>query len=204
MDWADEIAYSVHDFEDGMKSGMINSTRLKTLNGQIEGKQLDWMLKEVLDIESQPTERSRKAARKRLTSRLIHEFVTATTRQEVTGLPTETSIRYCYRLEIEQSCRERATALKALMLKLMVQDERVATLENKAERIVEGLFSIFSRLDDRTAYLFPTDFRDLWRAGDNEGKLRVACDYIAGMTDDYAEKVYARLFLPQAGSIYNV
>ena len=100
--------------------------------------------------------------------------------------------------------RARCGVLKKVMFRLIVDDARVATLENKAERIVEGLFSVFSRLEERTGLLFPEDFRDLWDAADDTGKIRTACDYIAGMTDDYAERVYARLFIPQAGSIYSL
>ncbi len=90
------------------------------------------------------------------------------------------------------------------MFRLIVDDPRVATLENKAERIIENLFKVFSNLEPRTGLLFPEDFRDMWEQADSEGKIRIACDYIAGMTDDYAERVYARLFIPQAGSIYSL
>jgi dGTPase len=90
------------------------------------------------------------------------------------------------------------------MFRLIVEDARVATLENKAERIVQSLFQVFSNLEDRTAFLFPEDFREQWERSDEAGKIRIACDYIAGMTDDYAERIYARLFLPQAGSIHSL
>jgi len=206
MDWADEIAYSVHDFEDGIKSGMITSARLKAATAFIDDNLLKWALEQMHLIENQPSERSRKAARKQHTSHLIHEFITSSERLEINGadLPAGISNRYRYKLMIDPIQKARSKTLMEVMLHLMVQDERIATLENKAARIIEGLFSIFSNPEERTAYLFPNDFRDLWNEADNEGKLRIACDYIAGMTDEYAEKVYARLFLPNTGSIYNI
>ncbi len=211
MDWADEIAYSVHDLEDGMKAGMISSSRLKSSqrladsSGQAE---MGWVLEQVQFVENQTGERARKAARKQLTSRLIHEFLTAAEREKVAGQPQlqdgSLSERYCYRLVIDPMAQQRCTALKDVMFRLIVEDARVATLENKAERIIAALFEVFSDLRPGTAFLFPDDFRDLWQVASNDGKRRIACDYIAGMTDDYAERIYARLFLPQAGTIYSL
>ncbi len=206
MDWADEIAYSVHDLEDGMKAGLITTHRLMNtphIRDTIDDAHLQWILEQVGFVEGQNGERIRKAARKELTSRLIHEFVRATQRHE-RDVPPGTSERYRYRLIIDEVQRKRCRVLKDVMFRLIVEDARVATLESKAERIVRGLFEVFSNLDKKTAFLFPDDFREQWERSDDMGKIRTACDYIAGMTDDYAERFYARLFLPQAGSIYSL
>ena len=41
-------------------------------------------------------------------------------------------------------------------------------------------------------------------AGDgNDSVERRVCDYIAGMTDSYAEKIYGRLFVPGQGSSHD-
>jgi dGTPase len=207
MDWADEIAYSCHDLEDGMKAGMISRARLKAnhrLRESLGEEETEWVLEKLAFVEEQLTERSRKGARKVLTSQLIHEFVGAAERElRPTALPTSTD-RYRYKLEVDPVQHKHAVALKNIMFGLIVEDVRIATLENKATRIIRGLFEIFSDLHERTAFLFPEDFRDIWLEANDLGKIRTACDYIAGMTDDYAERVYARLYLPQAGSIYSL
>jgi dGTPase len=207
MDWADQIAYSVHDLEDGMKAGMITSRRLLTaphVRDTIDDEHLKWMLEQVRFVEEQSGERSRKAARKELTSRLIHDFVQASDREKLPGSSAK-SERYCYRVVVDPKEYARCMVLKDVMFRLIVEDARVATLENKAQRIVQQLFEIFSNLEDKnTAFLFPDDFREQWERSDSAGKIRTACDYIAGMTDDYAERIYARLFLPQAGSIHSL
>jgi dGTPase len=210
MDWADEIAYSVHDLEDGMKAGMISSSRIKhdqRMQTQLGEEQWGWILEQVQFVENQPGERASKAARKTLTSRLIHAFVTAAERETIPTTedgPEITSNRYRYQMVIDPLQKARCTALKEIMFRLIVEDARVATLENKAERIIRGLFEVFSSLRPETAFLFPDDFREIWEAADDRDKIRIACDYISGMTDAYAEQVYARLYLPQAGSIYSL
>jgi dGTPase len=190
-----------------MKAGMISRASLnanRRVRESLGEEQTRWVLERLALVEDQAGERARKAARKLLTSQLIHEFVTAAERDlRQTALPASTD-RYRYTLRVDPLQRERALALKNIMFRLMVEDARVATLENKAERIIKGLFDVFSGLQPRTAFLFPEDFRDIWEAANDLGKLRIACDYIAGMTDDYAERVYARLYLPQAGSIYSL
>jgi dGTPase len=199
MDWADEIAYSVHDLEDGMKVGMITTNRLLYTPGIRESlgeEHLEWVLEHVGFVEKQTAARDRKAARKVLTSLLISEFINASSREEVEVSP-ETSVRYRYRLKIDKKQSQRCSVLKKVMFRLIVEDARVAIHENKAERIIEGLFKVFSALEPKTAFLFPDDFRDEWlQAQTEDERVRIACDYIAGMTDAYAEAIYARLYLP--------
>lgn len=38
---------------------------------------------------------------------------------------------------------------------------------------------------------------------DKERKMRVICDFISGMTDDYAIRFYDKLFSPNKGSIFD-
>jgi dGTPase len=199
MDWADEVAYSVHDLEDGMKVGMITSNRLIHTPGVKESlgaENFEWVLDCVRLVEQKTVARERKAARKILTSRLIRDFINASRREEV-PMTDETSLRYRYRLVIDKPLRLRCAVLKKVMFRLIVEDARVAIHENKAERIIEGLFAVFSSQNPNTAFLFPDDFRDLWLAAQNEReRIRIACDYIAGMTDAYAQTTYAKLYLP--------
>jgi dGTPase len=42
---------------------------------------------------------------------------------------------------------------------------------------------------------------EIEQAGDPAVKARLICDFLAGMTDGYASRMYKRLFLPDFGSI---
>ncbi|MDT8325692.1 MAG: dGTPase, partial [Bacteroidota bacterium] len=43
----------------------------------------------------------------------------------------------------------------------------------------------------------------LREADDERQRLRVLADYIAGMTDTFAERTYNRLFQPGSGSVFD-
>ena len=59
----------------------------------------------------------------------------------------------------------------------------------KAKRFVRDLFGAYLT-DDRQ---LPDEHR---RAAEAEGLHRVICDYIAGMTDRFAQDEYKKLFYP--------
>lgn len=39
--------------------------------------------------------------------------------------------------------------------------------------------------------------------GSETDSKRVVCDYIAGMTDEYATRMYERLFVPREGTVFD-
>ncbi len=61
--------------------------------------------------------------------------------------------------------------------------------EVKAQELLRRLFEYFMEHTDR----LPTDFR---RIAEREGRERAVCDYIAGMTDNFAMDLYADIFIP--------
>ncbi|MFL5008162.1 MAG: hypothetical protein ACJ8DK_22795 [Microvirga sp.] len=68
-------------------------------------------------------------------------------------------------------------------------------MEWRCQRTVRELFVAFS---GAPANLIP---QASWEDGDETAtQERRVCDYVAGMTDAYAEKVYSRLFEPGSGT----
>jgi dGTPase len=62
-------------------------------------------------------------------------------------------------------------------------------MATKGRRVLQALFAEFCRAPD----LLPERYR---RRVGPEAVERVACDYLAGMTDRYAQDEYLRLFQP--------
>jgi dGTPase len=72
-------------------------------------------------------------------------------------------------------------------------------LEYRGQQIVINIFEAFD--SDPTRFLkdsFKGLYEDSERKCSGSGK-RVICDYIAGMTDEYATRMYERLFIPRMG-----
>ena len=69
--------------------------------------------------------------------------------------------------------------------------------ESKAEKLVEDLFEYYNSNIDR----LPEDFLYLINEKGMD-RERVVCDYIAGMTDNYAVETYKSLTIPVSWSVY--
>ena len=82
--------------------------------------------------------------------------------------------------------------LKSFVYRHVILHPSLQQLEFRGQTIVQALFDAFSQEPER---LLPFNTQQRWRdlsalqLGD-----RAICDYIAGMTDEYAERMYQRLF----------
>ena len=63
--------------------------------------------------------------------------------------------------------------------------------EKKVRAMIAQMFRHFERAPDE----MPNEYREI---AYNEGIVTAVCDYIAGMTDRYAVKMYSELFIPSA------
>ncbi|MNG25993.1 deoxyguanosinetriphosphate triphosphohydrolase-like protein [compost metagenome] len=96
--------------------------------------------------------------------------------------------------------------LKKLAWVTLIKDFRVLRLQKRSEIIVERLWDSFIH-KDKGQWIIPTDWIDSYErrgTSSNWSWPRFVADYISGMTDAYAEKVYAELFASKSGSIYEM
>jgi len=82
-------------------------------------------------------------------------------------------------------------------------------LEHKGNHLLHGLWNVLMKryvtsdnIDGQTFQLLPEDAAsEIEQADSEEKKARLVCDFLAGMTDGYAARMYKRLFTPDFGSI---
>lgn len=67
--------------------------------------------------------------------------------------------------------------------------------EEKAGHVVEEMFSYFVKYPDK----LPDEYLAFLDTYDTE---RVVCDYIAGMSDEYAISTYTHLFIPRGWTVF--
>ncbi|MNJ74437.1 deoxyguanosinetriphosphate triphosphohydrolase-like protein [compost metagenome] len=94
--------------------------------------------------------------------------------------------------------REELNILQEFVKNNVIKTPEVQTLEYKGQQMIVKLFDTIANNPSR---LLPRKYFDKYKLeGDN---LRVICDYIAGTTDDYATRLYHKIFTPSSGSIFD-
>ena len=209
MDLADDVAYSVHDVEDGIVAGRIDLTRLDldglaatTGEWYVPGIDRDTVADTIAGLRaggcwpSAAYDGSRRslAALKNLTSDLIGRFCGAV--QEATyaagGGPF---VRYRADLVIPEATAREIAVLKGIAAHYVMQtDDRIASMGRQRELLAE----LVAVLLDRAPDALDRPFADDWRAAaDDAARLRVVIDQVASLTDVTAVAWHARL-LPSA------
>jgi dGTPase len=183
---ADELAYTAHDLDDGLRSEMINPDML-------EGITLWEMLLEGVGRRYTPLE-----------SQVRHEIIRQLIGIEVTDLVRttdqrlrESGVRTLEELQrlsynvvsYSEDMARRNRQLKDFLYANLYRHFRVVRMAVKAERIVGDLFTSYCA----EPAMLPSHIQEPVQ---ERGLERTVCDYIAGMTDRYAIEEYQKLFDP--------
>ena len=86
--------------------------------------------------------------------------------------------------------------LHSFMFKKVYTNPIAKGEEGKAARLIQQLFMYFRDNPEQ----MPQDVKHVL---DREGPERAACDYVAGMTDNYAIKIYQNVFIPLSWDVFN-
>ncbi len=187
---ADELAYTAHDLDDGLRSELLRPSQLDDLSLWLRlKKSIDWPGGPIDDL-----------TRHRLIRRLIGIEVTdilqtTNRRLEEDGVFSVEDLQRLshnvigYSPEQDHSNRQ----LKTFLFENMYQHHRVVRMQVKAERTVEDLFAAYTASPDVLTEEVQARARLV-------GLERTVCDYIAGMTDRFALEEHDRLFAPSTVS----
>ncbi len=182
---ADDLAYTSHDLDDGLRSGMITPN-------QLDGIALWEIINESIGRRRSET----------LDSLSRHQIIRRLINFEVTDLIQSTD-RYLRRSNVKtaldvqklpfnvagfsEDMYRRNRELKDFLFSNLYRHYRVVRMAAKSESIVTELFNIY-QANPKT---LPTEVQE---SIPERGLERTICDYIAGMTDRFAIDEYKRLF----------
>jgi dGTPase len=209
MDLADDVAYSVHDVEDGVVAGRIDLTRLSAPGERAEVWETvrGWYLPDVTDAEldeslaglraqeSWPetaydgTRRSL-AALKNVTSDLIGRFCGSV--QEATFAAYSAPFaRYHASLVLPPQTLTEIAALKGIAAHyVMLADDRVELMGHQRELLTDLVEALVKVGADGLDPMYAEDWA---AASDDAARLRVVLDQVASLTDASAVAWHARL-----------
>ncbi|RKN75628.1 deoxyguanosinetriphosphate triphosphohydrolase [Streptomyces klenkii] len=209
MDWADDVAYSVHDVEDGLHAGHLDPNALlaeperREVFAVVAGRyapgaepgELAEALDRLLEQEWWPHGYDGSAvAQARLkdaTSQLIGRFCLAAETATRAAYGTGRLTRYGAELVVPRETRLECAVLKAVADRYVMQREDQEKLRAE-QRVV--IAELAAALVARAPEGLDPQFRTLHAAAtDDAGRLRAVVDQIAALTDVSARSLLTRL-----------
>ncbi len=191
MDLADEIAYAAHDLEDALSFGMI------TLGEIVHEFKINEKYKEAYPIFSKITQAVQQEAMQSKRMKSSEEYAIVL-KKELTSKIVNTLCSDIGLVDGKLGYKEHgklAEGLKKLLFKAVLRKKDVQLYELKGERIIRGLFEVYSdKKFNKDNKLLPPELRAI-----NDHDKRLVADYISGMMDYYAANEYEKYFGP--GSI---
>jgi dGTPase len=215
MDWADDVAYSVHDVEDGVHGGYLSLRPLladgderaalcadvaATYSDEPVGvlaAALEELLADpvVLPVADYDGTYASQVALKRMTSVLTGRFVSSAVAATQRRYGLEPVRRYDADLVVPQTVRDQCALLKGMALRYVM---RFRAAEGWYEQQRTILVELVEALRRTPAKLDPI-FRPLYDAADSDAAaLRVVIDQVASLTDPAAVAWHRTLLAARA------
>ncbi|MFD2167076.1 anti-phage deoxyguanosine triphosphatase [Thalassotalea euphylliae] len=203
MELADDIAYGIHDLEDAIVTGVVNRNDFD-----------EHVIKPLLDIDDKWLTHFCQGLTDKLFSEhhhhqkdaiggLVNYLITSIELLKVVDADFEEPL-LAYNAKLPIQPAQVLTILKHFVYRFVIKLPAIQRLEYRGQQVVMELFEALSSDPLR---LLPTSTAKRWQlAADNgDNHHRVIADYVSGMTDGYATRLYQTLFLPVgSGDSYDV
>ncbi|MEG0186341.1 MAG: anti-phage deoxyguanosine triphosphatase [Stenotrophomonas sp.] len=194
MELADDIAYGVHDLEDAIALRFVSEQQWRAeVHDRIKDRTAAMPLEKEIDRITAELFSGCGRQRKHAISFLVGYFIRSCTIKENT--------LFSHRLfglaaGMCEEARAELDLLQGFVVQNVVKTAEVQTLEYKGQQMVIRLFDAIA---DNPTRLLPEK-----QKGEHERYgMRAICDYLAGTTDDYATRLYHKMFTPSSGSVFD-
>ena len=185
IDLTDEIAYTTADLDDGFEAKLL---KLPDIRGNVRGFE-----RYFVEVEAKYPDAPDKLKFNEALKRMLNHFVgdlieTAKSRVAEAGVGSVDDVRrspqrlVAFSPEVEQERRE----AKAFLYTTLYESKPLFPEKVKADKVVTETFDLLVA----NPSALPSGYRE---KAEHEKLVRVVCDYIAGMTDHYAEEVRKKL-----------
>jgi dGTPase len=198
MDFSDDVAYSVHDFEDALVNGYLDPAALVSASDRegTLGDMAAWVGVSSTDALSAAWERlsavsgwvmsfhpsrAQLATLKNLTSTLIGRFALTSGMETVEGHP---------HLVVPSDTRDEIALLKGLVAVHVMSHTARQPIYHHQRDVLKSLASALRSTPTLMDAVFQADYA---QASTDAGRARVVVDQVASLTDQSAMALYERL-----------
>ena len=179
---ADDIAYNNHDLDDGLRAGFFsdddlvelpmigeiiknfpknyNSYDMQRINNEITRKSTSIMITDVINTISENVKKSKVRCNEDV--RLNNEKIA----------------------DFSDKTKEEVKYIRSFLSMKMYNHDKVKAMTSNAHQIISSLFKLFIEQDEKFIK------EHMKQIISDEDKPRAVCDFIAGMTDNYAQNFY--------------
>ncbi len=195
MELADDIAYGVHDLEDAIVMGIVSRSQWQDSVVSQLAKCNDPWFESNIDIVSDKLFSGLHHQRKDAIGSLVNALLTSiyikkTTSDDEQEFQSELLHWNAY---LHSSTAFALDTLKKFVSKYVIHNVEMQRIEYRGQQVV---MEIFDALNSDPERLLPEHNKQEWQKAAALGgnTHRVIADYIAGMTDGYAQRLYNQLF----------
>lgn len=194
MELADDIAYGIHDLEDAIVMGIVHQSQFNQEVAEPLCQLGDAWFNQNTPSLSDKLFSQEHHQRKDAIGALVNCFITNI---EITAINSQFEQDLLkYNAVFPAPFQQALSIFKSYVYKRVIRKPEIQLLEYKGQQIVMELFQAFASDPQR---LLPDNTRNRWLKAHEEGNgHRVIADYISGMTDGFASKLYGTLFMPSS------
>ena len=187
VDLSDAVAYDSHDVDDGLMAGLLSESDLSRLSlFQSAVREVEERYGVLTGIV-----RQRQIVRALINIEVLDVLEETGRRIRERGIRSLGDVRASGRdaVGFSPDCAAAKKELEDFLMRNLYTHYRVKRMAIKAGRFVKELFLAYVERPEQ----LPPEFRE---HVEKVGLYRGVCDYIAGMTDRYAQDEYKKLFYP--------
>jgi dGTPase len=196
MELADDIAYGIHDLEDAIVMDMVERDAFdRDVTVPLKAIGVPW-LSENITVLSEKLFSHQHHERKNAIGALVNTFITAIV---INNIEEFEHPLLAFNASMPDTFAQALECFKRFVYQNVIRRPDVQLLEYKGQLVVMELFEAFSSDPER---LLPDNTQERWHSAQAQGNgMRVLSDYISGMTDEFASRLYANIFSPKQGGI---
>ena len=181
---SDDIAYNNHDIDDGLRAGFFNYNELKEL--PLIGEVINTLPKK---FEERDIQRINNEITRRSTNLMINDILdTMQNNIEIFKINELESVRNLNKpvVHFSNEMQSKVDSVRLFLSNKMYNHDSVNKMSDNAKKVISFLYVFLLDADDSV-------YDDLKiNLNQKEDKSRIICDFISGMTDNFAQSIYEK------------